>query len=97
MSFPFEASSWWQGKEVSSRCFSEQKVLTGKKLPMIHSKMVPNSNKTGPTKKNMPNTPLRPAAPPQPIMTIAKLNVEMTKPTKPIGVGLAYRLFASPT
>jgi hypothetical protein len=63
----------------------------------MNSKMVPRINKTGPTKKNIPKTPLRPAAPPQPIMTMAKLNVEMTKPTKPIGVGLAYLLYASPT
>jgi hypothetical protein len=38
-----------------------------------------------------------PEAPPQPIMTMEKVNVEITKPTKPRAVGLAYLLFASPT
>lgn len=76
---------------------SEQRLLTGKKLPMIHSKIVPRSNRTGLTKKKVTNTPLRPAAPPQPIITMAKLKVEMSKPTNLIGVGSAYRLYASPT
>lgn len=62
---------------------------TGKKFPIIHSKMVARISSTGPTKKNMPATPARPAAPAQPIKTILNVNVLITKPTKPIGVGFA--------
>ena len=63
---------------------------------MIHSKIVPRMSNTGPTKRKIPDTAYAPSAPPQPMSTMEKVMVEMTKPTKPIGVGLAKRLRASP-
>jgi hypothetical protein len=44
---------------------------------------------TGPTKKKMPTTGAKPSEPPQPINTMEKVKVEMTKPTKPRAVGFA--------
>jgi len=41
-----------------------------KKFPVSHSKIVARKRRTGPVKKNMPATPERPLAPPQPIRTM---------------------------
>lgn len=54
-------------------------TIMEKKLPISHSKMVERKRSTGPVKKNMPATPERPFAPPQPMRTMEKVDVEMTK------------------
>jgi hypothetical protein len=63
----------------------------GKKFPMIHSNTMAKIKSTGPTKKKMPTTGANPSLPPQPISTMEKVKVEMTKPTKPSAVGFANR------
>lgn len=56
---------------------------------MIQLKMAASVSINGPTKKKIPTTAGKPLAPPQPIKIIEKVKVLMTKPTNPIGVGLA--------
>lgn len=80
---------------ISASCYVTQTrecELTEKKLPMTHSKIHAIVRSRGPTKKKMPITGERPSAPPHPISTMENVNVEITKPTKPSGVGFANLL-----